>query len=235
MRLIPFSVTIARMSISIDRLVRTRRKTVAIVVERDGSLTVRAPLRMAEARIHTFVESHESWIAKTPGQDPGRSARTIQKLLGRRDLSLPGTVLPAQPSFHASVPPCLLTGALSGWRNPPCRKRSKLSHAGIRNRRLCSFLNECSALLENTASHIKRSASRLPAHVGVRAVHAARSASPTGWSWLRRRWWITLSCMNWYTRRSSNHSKTFWNRLGELMPDYKRRLTWLKKNGKFLI
>ena len=32
-----------------------------------------------------------------------------------------------------------------------------------------------------------------------------------------------------------NHSKTFWNKVGELMPDYKPRLAWLKKNGKFLM
>jgi predicted metal-dependent hydrolase len=32
-----------------------------------------------------------------------------------------------------------------------------------------------------------------------------------------------------------NHSKTFWNKVGELMPDYKVRLAWLKKNGKFLV
>ena len=31
-----------------------------------------------------------------------------------------------------------------------------------------------------------------------------------------------------------NHSKTFWLRVGEIMPDYKARLAWLKKNGKLL-
>jgi predicted metal-dependent hydrolase len=32
-----------------------------------------------------------------------------------------------------------------------------------------------------------------------------------------------------------NHSKTFWTRLAVLMPDYKSRLGWLKKNGKYLM
>ena len=59
------SVTIAACPYSIDRLVRSRRKTVAIVIERDGRLTVRAPLRLSEARIQAFVESHADWIAKT--------------------------------------------------------------------------------------------------------------------------------------------------------------------------
>jgi len=32
-----------------------------------------------------------------------------------------------------------------------------------------------------------------------------------------------------------NHSKTFWNKVAKLMPDYKPRLAWLKKNGKYLM
>jgi len=32
-----------------------------------------------------------------------------------------------------------------------------------------------------------------------------------------------------------NHSKTFWNKVAQLMPDYKPRLAWLKKNGKVLM
>ena len=34
--------------------------------------------------------------------------------------------------------------------------------------------------------------------------------------------------------RVRNHSKVFWDKLAKLMPDYKPRLAWLKKNGKFL-
>ena len=52
------------MVIPIDRLVRSRRKTIAIIVERDASLTVRAPQRMSEARINAFVESHRAWITR---------------------------------------------------------------------------------------------------------------------------------------------------------------------------
>jgi hypothetical protein len=29
----------------------------------------------------------------------------------------------------------------------------------------------------------------------------------------------------------ANHSKAFWNKVGEYMPDYKIRRDWLKENG----
>jgi predicted metal-dependent hydrolase len=31
-----------------------------------------------------------------------------------------------------------------------------------------------------------------------------------------------------------NHSKTFWRRVGQVMPDYKARQVWLRKNGQAL-
>ena len=31
--------------------------------------------------------------------------------------------------------------------------------------------------------------------------------------------------------RVHNHSKDFWEGVAALMPDYKRRMTWLKSNG----
>jgi predicted metal-dependent hydrolase len=32
----------------------------------------------------------------------------------------------------------------------------------------------------------------------------------------------------------SNHSPKFWRRLAGIMPDYKRHVAWLKKNGRYL-
>lgn len=46
-------------------LIRSARKTMAIQVKSDGSVVVRAPLRLSEKRIRTFVESKEAWIQKT--------------------------------------------------------------------------------------------------------------------------------------------------------------------------
>ena len=45
-------------------LVRSKRKTIALIVEPDGSLTVRAPQRMPAADIDRFVDAHADWIAK---------------------------------------------------------------------------------------------------------------------------------------------------------------------------
>ena len=44
------------------RLIRTRRKTIALQVCPDGSVEVRAPKRMSQKEIDTFVFRHKDWL-----------------------------------------------------------------------------------------------------------------------------------------------------------------------------
>jgi predicted metal-dependent hydrolase len=53
------------MQIEIDKLVRARRRTIALIVERDGSLTVRAPKRAALRDIEHFIREKAGWILRT--------------------------------------------------------------------------------------------------------------------------------------------------------------------------
>lgn len=44
------------------RMVRSDRRTISIVIGRDGSITVRAPMQTPEAEISRFVEAKGEWI-----------------------------------------------------------------------------------------------------------------------------------------------------------------------------
>jgi predicted metal-dependent hydrolase len=55
-------------------LVRSRRRTLALQVERDGSLTVRAPLRCPSREIERFVAAHADWAAEKSAQAQARLA-----------------------------------------------------------------------------------------------------------------------------------------------------------------
>jgi predicted metal-dependent hydrolase len=48
----------------IDQLVRSRRKTIAIMIQPDGSLVVRAPLRASLKHIQALVEEKGEWIRR---------------------------------------------------------------------------------------------------------------------------------------------------------------------------
>ena len=53
------------MQIQIDKFTRTKRKTIALIIERDGTLTVRAPIRASQAMIETFIHKKADWIIRT--------------------------------------------------------------------------------------------------------------------------------------------------------------------------
>ena len=222
------------MSIPDYKLVRSRRKTVALVVERDGSLTVRAPLRLQGARIHAFVESHADWIAKS--QARARAA------------------LPASPKSYTESETFLYLGQPYPLTLIP-RQRPALVFTGS------VFQLAKSALPKAQESFVRwyKEQSRLLLFERVLILSGKHgfqyqkiriSSARTRWgscssrgtlSFTYRLIMAPLEVLDYVVlhelvhTKIRNHSKTFWNRLGELMPDYKRRLTWLKKNGKFLM
>ena len=52
------------MPVTIDRIIRSRRRTIALIVESNGSITLRAPMRVPESAIRDFVEAHIKWVEK---------------------------------------------------------------------------------------------------------------------------------------------------------------------------
>src|SRR5690349_24524935 len=52
------------MKIEIDQIIRSRRKTLVLIVKGDGSLIVRARMRTPKYRIEEFVTEHYPWIEK---------------------------------------------------------------------------------------------------------------------------------------------------------------------------
>lgn len=55
-------------------LIRSKRKTMALEITPDCRVLIRAPMRVPQARIDTFVESHTSWIANHLEQQRQRAA-----------------------------------------------------------------------------------------------------------------------------------------------------------------
>lgn len=52
------------MQIKIDRIIRTKRKTIALQITDDATLVVRAPFEVSEKTIKNVVIKHKDWIEK---------------------------------------------------------------------------------------------------------------------------------------------------------------------------
>ena len=57
-----------KMPVDIDQLIRSKRKTIALIVRPDGSLLIRAPLRASNDSIREIVALNIQWIEKKQAQ-----------------------------------------------------------------------------------------------------------------------------------------------------------------------
>ncbi|MBR6258591.1 MAG: M48 family metallopeptidase [Oscillospiraceae bacterium] len=62
-------------------IIRSARRSIALNINPDGTVTVRAPLFMPEFLIKRFVENHKNWIEKQ--REKRKALENVQKLTAR--------------------------------------------------------------------------------------------------------------------------------------------------------
>ena len=86
-------------------IVRSRRRTVALEVTREGRVLVRAPLRMPQGEIERFVASHAAWLEKAQAKVAARQAAhpplSEQETAALRQLAK--EVLPDKVAHYAAI------------------------------------------------------------------------------------------------------------------------------------
>jgi predicted metal-dependent hydrolase len=220
------------MPIVVDKLVRSRRKTIAIVVERDGRLTVRAPLRMAEARIHEFVESHANWIAKNqakvrvatpPPQKQYADGETFL-YLGK---SYPLHIVPSQrPALKFDGCTFRLTKSTRPKAEQAFIRWYKAQALEVLSGRLQAFAGKYGFTYQKIRISSARTrwgscSSRGTLSFTYRLVMAPPEVVD----------YVVIHEL--VHTQVKNHSKTFWGLVGKILPEYKTHIHWLRKNGRF--
>ena len=63
-------------------VIRSRRRTMALQVTREGQVVVRAPICAARGEIHRFVTEHEAWIAAQQARQSCENVGAILRASG---------------------------------------------------------------------------------------------------------------------------------------------------------
>lgn len=216
-------------------LVRTRRKTIALIVSPEATVTVRAPMRMPESVIVAFVRRHGVWIARALDRARKKPLPTPKRFVDGESL----------PYLGVSYPLTIVKSAPRALTFSPVRGFSLRERDQARARMIVE-----SWYREAARAHIASRAALMAAAHGIRF----RSLKITS---ARRRWGSCSSAatlnFSWRTImapepvvdyviahelshiRHMNHSRRFWRQVGELHPHYARERAWLSKNGHALI
>jgi predicted metal-dependent hydrolase len=218
----------------IDRVIHSRRKTFALVIELDGSLTVRAPLRASRAQIERLVKEKSDWIEEKQ-----------EWLKSHPDAPRPKNYTDGEPFYYLGEAfPLEIVPAT----NPDLKledKRFKLSR-NFQPRAAKVFKKwyhrQARQIIEE---RVKARAQDLGMiYHGLRITSAHRRWGSCGangtlnFSWrlvmvppVVIEYVIVHELVHLEIR---NHSHAFWDRVAQIMPDYKQHIAWLKANGRQL-
>ena len=222
------------MPIPIDRLIRSRRKTIALIIQRDGTLTVRAPLRMAEAHIREFVESHADWIARSQAKVRAAAPPPAKQYAeGETFLYLgkayPLTFVPAQR------PALKFDGSAFRLARSAQPKAEQAFVHWYKVQAAMLLLERVLLLSQKHGFHYQK------IRISSARTRWGSCSSKGTLSFTYRLVMAPPEVVDYVVvhelvhTKIKNHSKTFWNRVRELMPEYKQHMAWLKKNGRFLM
>lgn len=220
-------------NVRIDRLIRSRRRSVALQVERDAALVVRVPHGFRESEIYRIVEQRRQWILTQ--QEKARAKmrkcppRTFEEggffpFLGeeytlRFIKDLEPMVVFEKGFFIRDSLQARAKNVLETW----CRWQARL------------LLEERSAYFARQAG-LKYEKIRI---TGARTRWGSCSARGT----LSYTWRLVLApveALDYVAAHEvahlavKNHSAFFWKKVAELYPDYLKWKRWLDENGSLL-
>lgn len=221
----------------IARLVRSKRKTLALIIRPDGSLEVRAPLHLSENVILEWVASKSGWIEKHRQQ--------VLQVQAEKANS------PARPFQNGDLVYIL------GKTYPLRVIQTRSETLRLEKTRLVissDLLPHAHAVLQQFLTNLLNLTlplrlERLTERIGKKPVKVRISKARTRWGSCSSNGNIAL---NWRLVMAPpeildyiivhelahlthpNHSRAFWAEVARILPDYKARKQWLRQYGAWL-
>ena len=221
------------MTIPVHQLIRSKRKTLALIVKPDGSLLVRAPLRISQTAIEEFIRKNTKWIEKN-------QAKALAGLPSAPREYLPGETF---PYLGTTYPLEVVEGQ---------KERLQLDGSF---QLAAAHQNDAASEFEGWYREQARQVLTARVEFFARQYHfqykriritSARtrwgSCSATGslsFSW--RLIMAPLAVVDYVVIHElvhtvfHNHSKRFWHRVGTIMPDHQEHRRWLREHGRQLL
>jgi len=215
---------------------RHRRRTIAICIERDGRVVVRAPAKTARDTLHQFVQEKRSWVKRKLLQI--RQERTHvhpRTFVSGETFSYLGESYPLKISYSPNGAPPL--AFISGEFQ--LNERFK----GDRKALFVAWYKQQAEML------IRQRIDRYKDIMEIPSVQERITSAKYQWGGCCSRhrvtfsWRIVLAPLPMVDYvvvhelahlRERNHSPNFWKIVEAILPDYKLRRQWLRKHGYLL-
>jgi predicted metal-dependent hydrolase len=214
--------------IEIHKLVRSKRKTLSLIVENDGTLTVRAPLRMKEADIRRFIEVKQDWIKQKQAKVLKDAVAPRQYVNGERFLYL-GREIPLR--IVPNGKPALVMVRVF--------KLTKSAQPQAESHFTAWYKKQARMVLTERVALFARNHDFEPEKLRISSART-RWGSCSAKGTLSFTWRLVMAPLDVIDYvvvhelchlKEMNHSKAFWAQVRGILPDYRERRKWLKKYG----
>lgn len=217
--------------IVIDKIIKSRRKTISLEVSEKGEVIVRAPFFVTESRVKKFVAEKSKWLQKAKKRAEGKQVVDRTYTHGEEFLYLghPYKLLVVAKSDKKFE----FSGAFI-LRKDSIGKAKELFEKWYRDSAREYFTERLDYFSQLSGSE----------YIGLRL-----NKAKTRWGSCSRKGYINLNFKlimadveiidyvilhEMMHIEHKNHAKSFWNDVSKYMPDFKERRKWLKDNGHTL-
>ena len=217
----------------VDQVVRSRRKTLALMVKPDGAVVVRAPLRTPENVIREFVERNRQWIERKKTAALDAAARSPRQFVSGETFAYLGREYPLE-IVRGQTKPLLLEEnfrlADSAHSRAPAAFESW-------------YRQQAKQVLSERVEYYARLYDFKVERVGITSART-RWGSCSAKGSLNFSWRLILApleCVDYVVVHElahtvvHNHSRQFWKKVESILPDYKERRKWLRQNGHLML
>jgi hypothetical protein len=215
---------------------RSRRATADIIVERDGNVLVRVPEELPDERIEDLVETKRFWIYKTLAEWRELNAtRVSRELKGGEGFLYLGRTYRLSLVTDQKVPLMLKDGRFCLDRQLVERGDERLAREAFRN----YFIEKGQQKIAERANYFAPKVAVKPKGLAVKELgNRWASCSPSGrlafhWKCMM----APLTIIDYIVvhelchMRFADHSEAFWNEVDKVLPQFRERKEWLRKNG----
>lgn len=219
------------MQIEIDKLIRSKRRTIALIIERDGSFTVRAPMRAPHAAIETFIHQKADWITRT--------REKIKSMLGE----------PTLGKQYIDGEKFLFLGSSFDLKLVGVQKHSLHFDSGFTLNRAAQskgeqvftrwYKEQAYEVISERVKLYSQQYNFAPKQVKISSAKTRwGSCSPNGT--LNFTWRLVMAPLDVIDYvimhelvhlQVKDHSTKFWKAVESIYPEYKKQRKWLRENG----
>jgi len=219
-------------NITHEQIVRSRRRTLAIVITHDARVEVRSPLNMPVEFIEKFIERKSAWIDRKIAEVASRPRRAMKEFVEGETF----------PYLGVSYPLMIRDSASEAFSFDNGFYLAVSAHNGAKQLFIDWYRSQAALMIKDRLD--ARALSNKISYDKFR-ITGARSkwGSCSGRGRLCFSWRLVMAPLNVIDYvvahelahiDRKDHSKQFWARVAELFPEYRESESWLKDNGHFL-